>query len=505
MMTHVVRSLALLVSVGATSVAHAGTVVLSPFLADPSVTAKQQAGLHQLIASELDFSAGVEGVVELKAPPATLDEACLANPACLAAITQQGGGNQLLAGRMAAAGGGLVLDMVFFDGRGIANRKQYQVPADATGMANAMTPIVQEMLKGGGGGAPAPKAAPVVAAVPDLDDGPSLADQIDSTPAPAPVYVPPPPPAPMPANFAPPPAPVPVALPPPVPVPAPAAVIDPSQISFKTSAADLSADQVNTMIRFGPPAGGVPAPAPMVMPTMMPVPAPVAMPAPPPPAPAPRTNGARIAEEEEELAALERSPGIVDLDDDRRGGRSGASTGPTRQGQTSGTVKDDLGHVVQFTGRGGFSKYYGFNFVTGGGELGVVATGGLHLVAGFEVFAVRRILPPDLAAETRIYAEWNTIFPANVGLIYKFPIGIAQPYVGADAVFVQYYKDDVGADWAGGARARAGIDLMFVPNFGLNVNVAAGGWYGQNWPLIEQGTGASGFLPQVSGGTVLAF
>jgi hypothetical protein len=509
MRTHVLRHFVLLLAAGfapgVVTAAHAGTIVLSPFLADPSVTPKQQAGLHQLIASELDFSSGVEGVVELKAPPGNLDDACLMNPGCLGTITQTNHGNQMLAGKMAATGSGLVLDMVFFDGRTIARRKQFQVPADASGMANAMTPIVQEMISGKGGAEP--KAAAAVVAAPigsDLDDGPAMADQIA-------------PPAPAPANYSPPPAPIPVALPPPVPVAAPA-VIDPSQISFKTSVADLSADQVNSMIKFGgPPAAAPPQPAmaytqPYTQPAypqptayLQPAPQPYVAP-PPPPQPA-RQNGTRIAEEEAELDAMEKGPGIVDLDDEGRrgsGSRAGA-TGPTRSGQSTGTVADRLGHSVQVTARGGYSKYYGFNFVTGGGELGIAATGGLHLIAGFEVFAVHRVLPPDIAAQELVYAEWNTIYPGNVGFLYKYPVGIAQPYIGADAVFVQYYKDEVGADWAGGARGRAGIDLMFVPNFGININLAAGGWYGQNWPLIEQGTGAGGFLPQASGGTVIAF
>lgn len=488
MRTHVVRTVTLLAALGASTVAHAGTIVLSPFLMDASVTPKQQGGLHQLIASELDFSPGVEGVVELKTVPPNLDDACLANPACLGQLTQQNAGNQMLCGRMAAGGGGLVLDMVFFDGRAIARRKQFQVPADSAGMANAMTPIVQEMISGKGGSAP--KAAVAAAPLPgDLDDGPAV------SPAPDPRLA-----AATAANYAPPTPPAPAPLPPPVPVPAPAvpapAALDPSQITFKTTAADLSADQINAMIRFGP---GPSAPAPAPAPVAMPMPAPVA------PAPAPRSNSTRIAEEEAELDQMDRATGIVDLDDPK-GRRSGQGpSGPSRSGTSSGTTADKLGHTVQVTGRGGYSKYYGFNFFTGGGEVGVAAAGGLHLVAGFEVFAVRRVLPPDIAAQTLIYAEWNTIYPGNVGFLYKFPVGIAQPYVGADAIFVQYYKDEVGADWAGGARFRTGIDLMFVRNFGLNVNVAAGGWYGQNWPLIEQGTGAGGFLPQVSGGTVIAF
>jgi hypothetical protein len=91
--------------------------------------------------------------------------------------------------------------------------------------------------------------------------------------------------------------------------------------------------------------------------------------------------------------------------------------------------------------------------------------------------------------------------------MYKFApgSGLFQPYVGGDIIFVQYYKDEIGADWAGGARLRTGADVMFVKNFGLNVNLGVGGWTGKNWSLIEAGLQQSGLLPQVSGGTVIAF
>jgi hypothetical protein len=72
-------------------------------------------------------------------------------------------------------------------------------------------------------------------------------------------------------------------------------------------------------------------------------------------------------------------------------------------------------------------------------------------------------------------------------------------------IFVQYYKDAFGADWAGGGRVRTGADFMVIPNFGFNVNLAVGAWTGQNWGLIEQGVGKTGLLPEISAGTVFAF
>jgi hypothetical protein len=46
---------------------------------------------------------------------------------------------------------------------------------------------------------------------------------------------------------------------------------------------------------------------------------------------------------------------------------------------------------------------------------------------------------------------------------------------------------------------------MIIDSFGLNVNIGLGMWSGKNWPLIEQGVGSTGLLPQVSAGTVVAF
>ncbi|MEQ1570051.1 MAG: hypothetical protein ABMA64_30740, partial [Myxococcota bacterium] len=247
-------------------------------------------------------------------------------------------------------------------------------------------------------------------------------------------------------------------------------------ISFNGSVNDITAEEIDSMIKFGPPpSDSAPVPEPVVRSA-----------APPKPA-------RDLEDEPERPVRSENVSGIRDLDK--------GSPKPTRTKPSSG----DLGHIVQITGRGGVTKYYKFNFITGGGELGVAVAKGLHLVAGAEVYGVERVLPPELQLDTGIYSQWNFIFPLNVGAIYKIPVGPAQPYVGADTIFVQYYKDALGADWAAGARLRAGVDLMVVRNFGFNLNVAAGAWSGANWGLIEQGVGKSGFLPQVSAGTVFAF
>lgn len=161
--------------------------------------------------------------------------------------------------------------------------------------------------------------------------------------------------------------------------------------------------------------------------------------------------------------------------------------------------------ILEITARGGYSNYYTFDFVTAGAEAALRLGGGVQLVAGMEMYAVQRLLPREVQAREGVCCQWDAIYPFNAGLLYEFGSGELRPYIGADAIVVQYYRDEVGRDIAGGARARVGLDYMVSNHFGLNVNVAAGAWTGQNWPYIERGLGQTGFLPQVSAGTVFAF
>jgi len=161
---------------------------------------------------------------------------------------------------------------------------------------------------------------------------------------------------------------------------------------------------------------------------------------------------------------------------------------------------------VNLSLRGGYSKYYEFDFFTGGGELGLrLGPTPLYVVAGVEAYLVQRNLPPEIQIATGQIYEWNAIYPMNIGMLYRFGSGNVRPYIGADAIMAQYYRDAIGSDWAGGARARTGLDYFFNSTFGVNVNVAVGAWVGQNWPYIEPGVEASGMLPQASAGAILAF
>jgi hypothetical protein len=161
---------------------------------------------------------------------------------------------------------------------------------------------------------------------------------------------------------------------------------------------------------------------------------------------------------------------------------------------------------VQLTARGGYSRYGAFDFITGGAELGIRVTDAFVLLGGMETFSVQRLLPLDAQVPGENIYTWNTIFPFNVGAVYQIDTGtIARPYVGADAIFVQYYKDPQGVEWAAGARARLGLDVMFTPNVGLNANVALGMWSGKKWTLIDPTLDNTSFLPHFNGGFVVAF
>jgi hypothetical protein len=515
-----------LASVLCADLASAATVVLTPLANVQGADAKRVDGIRQLMSSELEFSPGVDGVKEV--PNANeITDPCLMDPRCLAGIAQRAGGDQLLTGKVTPSGGNFNLDLVFYDGQSIARRRQFVVPNDSTAMANQMTPIVQEMLTGvnpqSSGGAASvddfdvddlpEEESPAVAMAPPIAAAYQPPPQPAYAPPPQPAYAPPPQPA-----YAPPPQP---AYTPP-PAPAPVSDADAAgMISFGASAAEISAEEVDQMIQFGAPSAA-PAPAPVYtpppQPAYQPPPQPAYQPPPqpaapvysPPPQPAyqaqpgyppaygqqPYTAGVdpNLAREEAE------SQGRIQNIDEEPSGRKARSSGST------GTVERDIANTMQITVRGGYAKYFVFDFATVGGEVAVPVAGNFHLLAGLEGYAVNRVLPLELQIATGIESEWNTIFPVNLGGMYKFtPPGIAQPYVGADVIFVQYYKDEIGADWAGGARVRGGCDFMIIDNFGLNVNLAVGGWTGKNWSLIQDGVGQSGLLPQVSAGTVIAF
>ena len=505
--------------------AQAATVAVTSPL-NNGVDPKIVLGAHQLIASELDFQEGIEGVTDLEEMPPSLNPACLNSNACLKGITSSAGTNWLVTGQMTAEGSQIALDLLLFDGTQTVRRKTWKVDNDATALANQMTPILKELLTGedpnaaaaggavaadfgggdddfafeeddgGGGGGGAVVAGggltgdPEVDDLMDIDSLDDLDEQEERDAAGAAVVA----------------APAAVGA---------AAVGAGAAAASNATGGAMSDEDVLSMISFGGGGmGGGAAPAAAAA-APVPVPAPVVNAVQNPSAAAgmaqnaannaidnavanntPQTGNAMAdkAIGGAAAAAASAAKGLIDLDSkEKKGG--GAS------------VVRESDETVNVTVRGGYSTYYKFQFVTGGLEVGVAPLPiPLNFVVGAEVYNVQRTLPPATQVETGQIFEWNQIYPVNLGVLYRIDTGSnLRPYVGADGILVQYYRDDIGGDWAAGPRARGGVDYFFNQNFGVNVNVAAGLWVGQNWPLIEPGVGQSGILPQVSAGAVAAF
>lgn len=228
--------------------------------------------------------------------------------------------------------------------------------------------------------------------------------------------------------------------------------------------------------------------------------------APPPRTTAPSTARTSAREDDEDA--------VVDLDDDERPStrtptRSSDLDKPGGSSRETTTIrkpgaKSDFSRV-QIMIRAGYSKYYDFDFVTAGGELAIGAAKHVYILAGIETYNVQRAVPENMQVNGRL-SEWNTIYPINAGLVYKGGEGKVHPYIGADVILAPYYFDTNGqASWATGGRVRGGVDLMVADNFGFNFNVGVGAWHGADWAIVQRDTKATGILPQVNAGTVIAF
>lgn len=161
--------------------------------------------------------------------------------------------------------------------------------------------------------------------------------------------------------------------------------------------------------------------------------------------------------------------------------------------------------IVHVTVRGGISPYYSLTFTTVGVEGAFRVASGFHVVAGVEVYVVKRTPPPFIQLRDGEYFVWEELIPISAGGVYEFLDGPVQPYAGADLIVVSYYSDSDRSYLAMGARLRGGVDFMLIPNFGLNANVALGTWSGSKWQNVEVGIKPFGLLPQISAGALVAF
>jgi hypothetical protein len=449
--------LLLLASSGFAVEASAATVALAPILgSDPRLTS----GLSALAASELEFMPGLEEVVELREPPASLNAGCLSSPSCLGGIARAQKADQLVAGQVTGTTGGLKLDLVLFDvktNKTIA-RRSFDIPPSADDAADVMPDIMRDLYSG--------SAKPA----------PELVEKTAATAAAAP------PPEPTPAPRLAPPPPVdlddfelgdedpsePVAAAKPITAATPAAPppaeddFDPDSISFGSASDAMRVEELS------------PTPTPT-------------------PEPKDDDDGPpnRVEQQEPKPVPSSTPPAA----------KPAAKPAPPPKSRST-RARPTAAHV---TLRGGYSGFQTLGFVSGGAEAAVRIAAGLHAIAGLEVYAVNRTIP-ELLQRDGLTTEWNLLYPANAGLLYQFDTGSVKPYLGADGLFGSYYLDEAGnASVASGARARAGLDWMFTRNVGVNINSAVGAWTGKNWTLIEAGMTNTGLVFQGSGGVVVAF
>lgn len=164
----------------------------------------------------------------------------------------------------------------------------------------------------------------------------------------------------------------------------------------------------------------------------------------------------------------------------------------------------DFGYQVGLTARGGTSYYQPRSFVTGGGEAAFTLSRQIVLVAGAEVYMNKVVLPPEEQLETGVYSVWRTMVPTNLGFLYKPSWGRVQPYGGLDVITAVTTLEPDSRLRAWGGRVRAGVDVLAVENFGMNLNLAFGAWASPKGDPAEPWTTRSGLLPQASAGVFLA-
>ncbi|MEO0604945.1 MAG: hypothetical protein AAF211_26170 [Myxococcota bacterium] len=428
-MIDVVRTFLAIAALGLGAPALAGPVLLSPLYADSSVNTKQRALVNDTLANELDLQPGFDGVTRLQRRPSTLTTSCLGKAKCLSRIAESNGTNALVAGKARRRGRLFWLDLTFFEGGRIVRQGTYSVPTDPTGLANAMGPVVRELVTGL---TKDDDGSPPIADV-DFDDLADFEDEpLPEAPAPAPR--------------------------------------DQPEISFGTpdvSTAPLDEEDERV---------------PDVDPRLEPVDSR------PPPSP---IEEDRDAQRELRRRQREREK------EQAKAARLAARPEPEPGGAT---------HSVQVIGRLGGSKYYAYNFLTVGGEVAVRATDGLHFMVGVGAYNVNLELTPAEQVEFGRLRYWDQIFPVHFGFLYKFRGNEdVRPYAGLEIILAQYFVDDVGADWAGGPRLRGGVDWMLHENFGVNADLALGGWLGQNWEFIDPRLRPVGLLPQLTVGPLVSF
>jgi hypothetical protein len=174
--------------------------------------------------------------------------------------------------------------------------------------------------------------------------------------------------------------------------------------------------------------------------------------------------------------------------------------------------KNTLDAKASLLGKMGYSNFQSLNFVTYGGEVGIYVGKSIAISVGLEGYATKQLTPildENQTPTDTFTKEWRVILPISAGVAYHFPGKVAKPYAGGDIQLIPGYVEN-GAGMAYGFRARGGFNFMIAKNFGLNTNLSAGFWGGEQFEAIRSTkTGNDfkqfGFVPQFSAGTLILF
>jgi hypothetical protein len=215
------------------------------------------------------------------------------------------------------------------------------------------------------------------------------------------------------------------------------------------------------------------------------------------------SSRSRSDDEDEEDSRSSRSRASSrsydDEDEDRGSSRS-----------TRSRDRDEEAPTRTITGRLGTARIGALSFVTWGAEASIPVSGNLRVVAGLEGHSVDRNFTDaqrDAIAEAQgidptEVPDWNTILPANAGVVWHKSGGSAQPYAGADLTLTPYTPD---FDIAVGFRGRVGLDYVLTDAFGLNLNVALGTMSGSKLAETQDGMANTNSNVQFSAGTCFSF
>ncbi|MED5370020.1 MAG: hypothetical protein VX899_03315 [Myxococcota bacterium] len=160
--------------------------------------------------------------------------------------------------------------------------------------------------------------------------------------------------------------------------------------------------------------------------------------------------------------------------------------------------------------RAGYAKFQSFDFFTYGAELSIPVGDVFFLDIGLAGYTTQRDVPiiiqnPDGTSSIQGFEqELNTIAPFNFGVKYQPTDRPFRPYIGAD-VTITPYTVSPNFRMAPGLRARGGFDYMVSSSFGLNVDLSAGFWYGDEFSVVDKDLQPLGGVPSLSLGSIILF